>query len=805
VTWLARGRHVETAYLSLTRGDGGQNLIGNELYEGLGAIRTEELLAARRIDGAKQYFTRAFDFGFSKTIEDTYRFWPKDTILGDVVRVVRAFRPHVIVPVFSGTERDGHGHHQVSGLLAREVFDAAADTVRYPSKGFGAPWATPKLYHQRTYFNHEGATYKYDAGEYDPVLGMSYAEIAARSRSQHKSQAFGQLEPKGSIVGSLARERTRVNESTPAAQEQGIFDGIDTTFARLKPAMKCDAARAALDTLARDIAAAQRELDVTRPARIVPRLASAQRQVRNITGVFATRTPGSRACPTEDPEVLASLDVTRRRIDALLPMAAGVSIEVTAPRERWPLEDSIPVRITVYNRGRDSVSLLSAPGSISQLVLPDSSVSYRTTRPAPRRGEPWWLRHPRGAGMFNIAPEDLWRLTEPAEENARFLETRVDIAVGSRANTAVIANAIPVTWRYADPIRGEVNRPVVAAPAISVTLDDATEYVPARQAVDRTVRVRLRSADTARREVIVRLALPSGLTTDSATRTVTLAGYDARATASFRLRGELPAGRHRMSATAESNGQRYADGYVEIAYDHIRPQRLYRPATMELVAVDVNVPRGLRVAYVPGVGDNVAPTLAQLGLDVTVLSPDSVAVADLSRFRTVVLGPRVYEANPALAAANGRLFDWARTGGTLVVQYQQDIARRGLAPLPLTLAQRAERVTEEDAPVKLLDPSHALLSSPNRITAQDFAGWVQERSTYMPSTFDAGYTPLVEMADTGMQPNRGGILVAPLGSGTYVLATLAFFRQLPAGNPGAARLFVNLLSATSDAKAAVAP
>src|SRR5690349_7301034 len=232
VTWLARGRHVETAYLSLTRGDGGQNLIGNELYEALGAIRTEELLAARRIDGAKQYFTRAFDFGFSKTIEDTYKFWPKDTILGDVVRVVRAFRPHVIVPVFSGTPRDGHGHHQVSGILAREAFDAAADTVRYPVKGFGAPWSTPKLYHQRTYFNNEGATYTYDAGEYDPVLGMSYAEIAARSRSQHKSQAFGQLEPKGAIVGSLARERTRVNDGTPASQEKSIFDGIDTSWAR---------------------------------------------------------------------------------------------------------------------------------------------------------------------------------------------------------------------------------------------------------------------------------------------------------------------------------------------------------------------------------------------------------------------------------------------------------------------------------------------------------------------------------------------------------------------------------------------
>jgi hypothetical protein len=223
------------------------------------------------------------------------------------------------------------------------------------------------------------------------------------------------------------------------------------------------------------------------------------------------------------------------------------------------------------------------------------------------------------------------------------------------------------------------------------------------------------------------------------------------------------------------------------------------------VAVDVRVPPGLAVAYVPGVGDNVAPMLAQLGVNVTVLSADSIAVASLARFRTVVLGPRVYEANPALAAANGRLLDWVRSGGTLVVQYQQDIARGSLAPFPLTMAQRADRVTEENAPVRLLDPTHPLLTTPNRITAADFAGWVQERALYMPSTFDAAWTPLLETADRAMTPSRSAILVAPLDRGMYVLATLAFFRQLPAGNPGAARLFVNLLSANADGRSSIAP
>jgi LmbE family N-acetylglucosaminyl deacetylase len=230
IAYLARGRHAEVAYLSLTRGDGGQNLIGNELGEALGAVRTEELLAARRVDGAQQYFTRAYDFGFSKSADETFRHWPRDTVLGDVVRVVRSFRPHVIVAVFSGTPRDGHGHHQASGILAREAYAAADDTARFPARRFGAAWATAKLYHGRTYWQHEGATLRYNAGEYSPLLGQSYAEIAAVSRSQHKSQGFGALQTKGAIVGSVAREATRVNAATPAAQERSIFDGVDVAW-----------------------------------------------------------------------------------------------------------------------------------------------------------------------------------------------------------------------------------------------------------------------------------------------------------------------------------------------------------------------------------------------------------------------------------------------------------------------------------------------------------------------------------------------------------------------------------------------
>src|SRR5215213_6077351 len=243
LAWLARGRHVETAYLSLTRGDGGQNLIGNELGEALGVIRTEELLAARRIDGARQFFTRAYDFGFSKSAEETFQHWPRDSVLGDVVTVVRAFRPHVIIAIFSGTPDDGHGHHQVSGILASEAYDVSADTVRFPVAKYGAAWAVPKFYRSTSYRNHQGATLRYNAGEYNPVLGRSYAEIAGASRSQHKSQGFGSLERKGVVWVSVRREATRVNEGTPAERETSLFDGIDTTWARLRTQFPAGALR----------------------------------------------------------------------------------------------------------------------------------------------------------------------------------------------------------------------------------------------------------------------------------------------------------------------------------------------------------------------------------------------------------------------------------------------------------------------------------------------------------------------------------------------------------------------------------
>ncbi|GLC24022.1 PIG-L family deacetylase [Roseisolibacter agri] len=803
ITWLARARHVETSYLSLTRGDGGQNLIGNELGEALGAIRTEELLAARRLDGGRQWFARAFDFGFSKSAEETFRHWPKDSVLGDVVRVVRATRPHVMIAIFSGTPADGHGHHQASGILAREAYDAAADTARFPTRGFGPAWAPQAFYRNTSYRNHEGATHRYDAGAFDPLMGRSYAELAVVSRDQHKSQGQGGQQRKGAWTVSMKLEASRDGAGATAATTNGeapLFLGMDTSWTRFRGVVAQPARRAALDSLPAAFAAARAALDVRHPEALLPSLARAERLLEAVCA-----SPCEGGGSAADADLATARRTTLQRLHRAVQLAAGIEIDATVAREHLVLGQPARVTVTVYNRGPRPVRVRSlqleglerAPdllaGTEGVVVAPGGAESRSGTITPTDATRPWWLRTPRAGDVFTIGggaatPEE-WRQTSAADVVAR---VEVDGAV-------TVAEA-PVVHRAVDPVLGEVARPAAAVPAISVTFDRAIEYARAGVAIDRTVLVRLRSADSSARTATVRLTLPAGLTADSAARTVALPKYGAQAAVAFRVRGTLRAGAHPVRAVAESNGERYAEGYQLVDYAHVRPQRLYRPAEVTLQAVSVALPQRARIAYVPGVGDNVAPMLAQLGLDVTVLDAATVGDVDLSRYTTIVVGPRAYEASDALAATNQRLLDWARAGGTLVVQFgTYEYLRPGLLPYAITLDRPVRRVTIEEAPVAALDAAARVLTTPNRIGPADWNGWVQERATYVPTTWDAAFHPVIESHDPGEPESRGALLVAPVGRGTYVYVTLALFRQLPAGNPGAARLFVNLLDAKADA------
>jgi hypothetical protein len=360
-----------------------------------------------------------------------------------------------------------------------------------------------------------------------------------------------------------------------------------------------------------------------------------------------------------------------------------------------------------------------------------------------------------------------------------------------------MAIEVPLEYRDVDPVKGEIRRLVASVDPVTLTLDEQVQYAPAGVDVDREIAVLLRSADESPRDVRVTLELPRGLTADSAARSTRLERYGDQRTLRFRINGRLPAGDHRIVAQAASGGRTFQQGYDLIDYDHIQRKRVSRRAMSTVRAVDIRIPAGLRVAYVPGVSDNVPPMLSQLGVPVTVIPASAIAeAADLRRYATIVVGPRAYEAHADLVAANSRLMDFARAGGTLVVQYgQYEMTQSGVMPYPITINRPHDRVTHEDAPVRVIDPNAPLLRAPNRIVEADFGQWVQERALYMPRMFDQRYRALLEMSDPGEPPNRGAILVASVGAGTYVYTTLSFFRQLPSGNPGAARLFVNLLSA----------
>ncbi len=826
IAYLARGKHVETAYLSLTRGDGGQNLIGNELGESLGAIRTEELLAARRIDGGRQYFTRAYDFGFSKNAEETAKHWPRDSLLADVVTVIRAFRPHVIYSVWSGTRADGHGHHETAGLVAREAFDIAGDTARFPVRRYGPAWEPLKYYRR-------GTGIALDVNAYDPVLGRTYAAIAAESRSQHRSQGFAGVALRsivpgaggrgGLFGGSLIREATRVNAAVAPNAERSIFDGVDTTFSRLviaapvrvqdnleNVAIKADSAAAVLDYR-----------DPSQVARVVARVAAAVQHVRGQMPRCVTRSRVNPArgvgelppCTIGELDLDASLETMERRATRALLAATQLDIDAIAESELLAFGDSMPVTIAMVNHGRSAVTVADVrvtggprTGFQEFTLQPDSGAIVRQQVIGFPDLRPWWLGGERSPGMFaskrspldgiarvSATSADLVSSLAISEEQRRLSEVRVTLEL---AGVSVVVNAGPIVHRSADPLLGVQDRPLGGVPPVTLEFDRNLEWMPAGKPIDRMLRLTVKSFSDQPQTFALRVVSPRGITVDSVPPSVTMAPRETREVF-VRLRGALSPGRHEFGAVGEyPTGSRFAEGFSSIVYPHTRPIYRYRTSGVYLQAVNIEIPARMTVAYVQGVGDDNAVYLRQLGVPITVITPAELPQWDISRFTTVVIGPRAFDANPGLVAYAPRLLEYAKNGGTLVVQYQQVLTpQSAVLPFPMEWQQRAERVTVEEAPVTVLDAKAKVLNFPNRIGEADWMDWVQERSLYMPSTIDQRYATPIEMHDPGEPANRGAIVTTAVGKGTFVFTSLALFRQLPGAVPGSARLFVNLLSA----------
>lgn len=806
LTTLALGAGDEVAYLSLTRGEGGQNLIGPELQEGLGLIRSEELLAARRLDGARQFFSRAYDYGFSKNSDEAFRHWPHDEVLADVVAVIRSYRPDLVVAVFTGTPADGHGQHQASGILAREAFAAAGDPSRFPEQIAAGlkPFSPARLYQGGWGVGPQtGAAAEITPGTVDPLLGKSYAQVAGESRSRHRSQGFGDAAGRR---GSQTLSMRLIAGDSMLPRGAGPFAGLDTTLsaraARAIPVSRAGGGGAPrvvglLTDYERLVARAVQAFDPRSPAAIVDPLAGAVRALG----------AADSAASALSPELRATLAGERAEADDALWRAQGLVLSAAASAETVVPGTPFTLTLSVRNGGAAQVGLqaleprLPAGWSADPLdalpgrVAPGATVTRRFRVAVPASSpvtEPYFLRLPRRGDMY-VWPAGV-RVGVPFEP--------APVRASARAVIAGAVASVEEDASFMKPgEKGErVERPVRVVPAVSVLLEPELAVVPLGDATPGTrplgLTVSLRDESSRPAAGALRLGVPAGWSVEPASVPLRLAAGDSQTVKlTVTPPSSVSTGDSNLQATFRSEeGAEFRRGYTLIDYPHIRPEPLYRPADTRVRAFEVKLAPALRVGFVAGVGDDAPAALRQMGAEVTELSGQDLANGDLSRFNTILLGIRAYEVRPDLVKANARLLDFVRNGGTLVVQYYRfERAPQGFAPYPLT-ARLQNRVTDEAAPVRLLAPDSPALSWPNRITSADFEGWVQERGLYFPPDIDSHFTPLLEMADPGEAPQRGALLVAPYGKGTYVYTGLSLFRQFPAGVPGAYRLLANLVS-----------
>lgn len=825
---LARGMGAETAYLSLSRGEGGQNFIGPRLHEGLGLIRTGELVAARALDGGAQYFTRAFDFGYSKNLDEALRFWPLEEVLRDAVYVVRRFRPHVIVTVFSGTTRDGHGQHQHAGVVAREAFEAAGDPSRFPelaARGV-TPWEPAKLY-RSVRFSPGEATLTVPSGEFDPVLGRSHFQLAMESRSRHRSQEMGSGQSMGRRASSLRLEASR----TEGVEDDGIFAGVDTTLAGqlgapLPAGWPTDTAER-LAGYRRALAAARRGLAGATPDGAVARLVEAARILRGLVA--------------EAPEGEGKRVLERRlaQVSEAVLAAAGIVTEVRVGRDLLTPGESVVVDVTVWNGGRAALAAVDP-----SMLLPPGWEASRTEESARASSRSRFFRAPTVATPADgrIAGGEVgrwsWRVTVPADAPSSapyYLAAERDGAMYRwpddaeswalpfdpapvRAGIALEVDGVALRVERdgefvgVDRATGEYRRRVLVAPAIDVAVDPPWMVWPSGAAAAREIAVTVTNTSATARSGDLRLEVPDGWSVEPANVPFALEPDGANASFAFavtpprdRFEGESVM-RAVAKTVADASGAP-RDGLTDrfrresvtqtdiIDYPHIPRAMMVREAATRITAVPVTVDTGLRVGYVMGSGDDGATVLRQIGMRVDELGPAAVRAGDFASYEVLVLGIRAYETRPDLVAANEAILDFARAGGTVIVQYNKyEFPAGGFAPYPVTIRRPHDRVTDENAPVTLLAPESPVFTSPNRLAPADFEGWVQERGLYFLGEWDERYTPLMEMADPGEDPKRGALLVAPVGEGLYVYTGLAFFRQFPAGVAGAYRLFANLVS-----------
>ena len=806
IAFLARGENARTAYLSMTRGDGGQNIIGPELFESLGVIRTEELLQARRLDGAEQYFARAFDYGFSKSLTEAKEKWDEKIILCDVVRGIRTFRPMVVLSRFSGTPSDGHGQHQYAGYITPLAVKAAADPAQCSQSG--PPWQVLKFY------SGIGAspTLRVNTGQFDTMLGRSYSEIAIEGRSLHRSQGEGRIEVKGERFSGLNLLDSKVAK---VEKETSIFDGLDTTITGRTGLPVAD-----LETIKRSAETALKEFRPVEPRAISKTL---------LDGIKATRAARAKLLNRNESTSRTLDSVLARKEDefsAAIAAIYGITIDALADKETVVPGDDLVANVNAYFPKDPAVSYkqtsLRAPRgwNVTKTAAPAAAAPGFGGRDAASQAEyysvkvagdaavtqPYWLNNPRDGDLFHWPEGDFQNLpfqSQPLLAQATFAVDGTEITLEQ-----------PVQYRFADPSRGEIRREINVVPSLSVSVDQKLIIVPqSDKAQTRTLGLTITSNSAKPMTGAAALDISSmpewKYVKNQNGFSLKTKGENTSTTFDIAVPAKTKPGTYNISPNAMVGESLATQTMTTIAYPHIQTHRYYMRAETKVEVLDLKI-APVKVGYIMGSGDEVPEAIRQMGLAVTMLEEKDIASGDLSKFDTIVVGIRASETRPDLVANNGRLFDYARNGGNVIVQYQRG-NWTALAPFPVTIAdtQRTAagsiaRVVDENAKVNILEPTHPVFNMPNKITDADFSGWVQERNAYNLVTFDPQFTPLLESHDAGEAENKGGLVMAKLGKGTWTYCSYSFFRQLPNGVGGAYRLFANLLSLAEAPKAKAA-
>ena len=799
LAYVARGLGGEAAYLSLTRGEGGQNLVGPDLGVGLGLVRSQELAAARRLDGARQYFTRAYDFGFTRSLDETLRRWPKEVLFEDAVRVMRRFRPQVVVAIFNGTVRDGHGQHQASGITAREAYRLAGEAAAFPALAAEGltPWTPGALYQETGYWeDKEATTVVLETGRVDSLTGRSVYQIAMASRSLHRSQDMGQLQEPGP-------NRTSVGWVEGGAGRSGneLFAGIDTRL-RAMAAEVGDPARR--ETISKALDAVEAKVAETRRSLSTPGLASA---VTALAGILSDLRAARALVQDGDGGTAMLLDEKIALAQTALASAAEVTVDAVAARETAAPGEAFEVTASVWNAGSgrveaQSVTLESpdgwrveaaAPPAGGRAVAPGKLEEWKARATVPAGAPPtipYFLEKPLRGDLYDWSSAGAAVRGEPFEPSPLAAIARLTIA----GQPVVLARE--VSFRLRDQVIGEVRRPVRAVPAVEIDVAPDLLVWPtgvAEKPLEVTLTSNVSRPASGRLEVVPPDGWPAP---PPAPFSLSKSGERAFVDVILKAPARLAPGRHSVRFVAKLDGGGEADLDIRlIDYGYIPRTPQPERSVAAISAAEIRFPPIRRLGYVRGAADRVPEALAGVGLPVEVLTARDLETASLSVYDAILVGSRAYETDPVLARTNGRLLDYVRNGGLLIVQYQQyPFVQGGFAPYPLEIARPHDRVTDEAAPVTILDPSSPVFTTPNRIGPADWEGWVQERGLYFARSWAKEYTPLLAMADPGGPEQKGSLLVAKLGKGRYVYTGLAFFRQLTAGVPGAYRLLANLIA-----------